>query len=100
MPEALALHRTAADPVRGDAAEEAPLRSELFSTEQLAQHARSLAGWHRLDPRKGPDRLLPRLAENAAVLADTHALIAKGVRAGRRITPAAEWLLDNYYLVE
>jgi cyclic beta-1,2-glucan synthetase len=44
------------------------LRSELFSLEQLKRHAVTLAGQHRVDPRPGPDRLLPRLADNARVL--------------------------------
>jgi len=37
------------------------LRSELFSIEQLKRHAVTLAGQHRVDPRPGPGRLLPRL---------------------------------------
>jgi cyclic beta-1,2-glucan synthetase len=44
------------------------LRSELLSIEQLKRHAVTLAGQHRIDPRPGPDRLLPRLAENERVL--------------------------------
>ena len=35
------------------------LRSELFSIEQLKRHALTLAGQHSIDPRTGPDRLLP-----------------------------------------
>ena len=48
--------------------EEQPLRAELFSIDQLDQHAKLLAEQHELDPRRGPDRLLPRLDENEAVL--------------------------------
>ena len=44
------------------------LRSELFSIEQLKRHAVTLARQHPVDPRPGPDRLLPRLADNARVL--------------------------------
>lgn len=44
------------------------LRSELFSIEQLKRHAISLAGQHRIDLRRRPDRLLPRLADNERVL--------------------------------
>src|SRR4030066_806831 len=42
------------------------LRSELFSIEQLKRHAVTLAGQHGIDPRPGPDRLLPRLQDNGA----------------------------------
>ena len=44
------------------------LRSDLFSVEQLKQHAVMLAGQHAIDPYPRPDRLLPRLADNADVL--------------------------------
>ncbi|MES9898629.1 MAG: hypothetical protein ABW148_06370 [Sedimenticola sp.] len=44
------------------------LRSELFSIEQLNRHAVKLASRHKTDPRPGPDRLLPRLADNEQVL--------------------------------
>ena len=43
---------------------EQPLRSELLSVDQLKQHARALAESHAIDRQRGPDRLLPRLAEN------------------------------------
>ena len=41
-----------------------PLRSELFSAEQMKQHGRTLAGLHKLSPGRAPDQLLARLAEN------------------------------------
>jgi cellobiose phosphorylase len=81
--------------------EEQPLRAELFSIHQLEQHAKSLAGWHEVAPRgRGQDRLLPRLAENETVLRETYELVTDALRRGRRITPAAEWFLDNYHLLE
>jgi cyclic beta-1,2-glucan synthetase len=79
---------------------EEPLRSELFSSDQMEQHGRTLAGLHTLSPGHAPDRLLPRLAENEAVLTGTRSLLVEAVRTDRRITPAAEWLLDNFYLIE
>lgn len=42
--------------------EEPPLRAELFSSDQMAQHGRALAASHRLAPGRAPDRLLDRLA--------------------------------------
>jgi len=80
------------------------LRGELFSISQLEDHARSLTGWQ---PAAGgarvsraPDRLLSRLAANERVLREAYDLVALGVKRGRRITPAAEWFLDNYHLIE
>jgi len=77
-----------------------PLRSELFSADQMEQHGKTLAAAHKLTPRRATDRLLPRLAANEVVLIDACNLLTAAVRANRRITPAGEWLLDNFYLIE
>ncbi len=66
----------------------------------MEQHGKSLAAAHKLTSRRGPDQLLPRLAANEAVLIDTCNLLMAAVRANRRIAPAGEWLLDNFYLIE
>src|SRR5258708_1811959 len=80
-------------------ASEPPLRAELFSVEQLARHARTLAAEHRITAQHSSNRLLARLDENELSLRDFHrATLA--VNPSRRITPAAEWLLDNFYLIE
>ena len=82
------------------AGDEPPLRSELFSSEQMKQHGKTLAGSHRLGPRGIRDRLLTRLAENERVLTGACTLLTSAVDANRRIAPAGEWLLDNFYLIE
>ena len=79
---------------------EPPLRSELFSSDQMEQHGKTLAGLHTLRPGHAPDRLLARLDENEAILIGTRGLLVEAVKTDRRITPAAEWLLDNFYLIE
>jgi len=87
--------------VNGSPAPEPPLRAELFSITQLERHALSLAGAHAIRTRPtADDRLLPRLADNAQVLAAAYDLISEAVADGRQITPAAEWFIDNYYLIE
>lgn len=77
------------------------IREELFSVERLEAHARSLAAKQTVAPKptKGHP-LAGRLADNAAVLLKSHGEIAKAADAGDAITPAAIWLLDNYYLIE
>ena len=82
------------------AADQPPLRAELFSADQMEQHGKTLAGLHTLSPRRCPDQLLIRLAENEGVLIGVRNLTAEAVRSTRRITPAGEWLLDNFYLIE
>jgi len=79
---------------------EPPLRAELFSVEQLEQHAAKFAAAHELARGTVPDKLLPRLEENNRILIDTYDLITAAVGRARRIAPAAEWLLDNFYLIE
>ncbi len=77
------------------------IRGELFSVERLEEHARSLAAAQPVMPgRIKGHALAGRLADNAAVLMDSHRVIARAIDEGRAITPAAEWLVDNYYLVE
>ncbi|WP_341929180.1 GH36-type glycosyl hydrolase domain-containing protein [Methyloversatilis discipulorum] len=80
--------------------DETPLRGGLFSAEQMAQHGKELAASHTLTAARLPDRLLARLAENEVVLAGVSALLAEAATESRRITPAADWLLDNFYLIE
>ena len=66
------------------------------------RHARTLAGWHDVTHARGRggDRLLARLADNEDVLREAYALLTEAVTRGRQITPAAEWLIDNFHLVE
>lgn len=85
---------------RSSPAEESPLRSELFSADQMEQHGRALAASHKLASRRAPDQLLARLAANEIVLVDVCNVLTAAVTAKRRIAPAAEWLLDNFYLIE
>ncbi len=80
--------------------DESPLRSELFSSAQMTQHGKSLAGLHQLTDERSSQLLLSRLTDNENILLDTHTLMTKAVNAKRLITPAGEWLLDNFYLIE
>src|SRR3972149_2298787 len=79
---------------------ELPLRSELFSREQMEQHGKTLAGLHRLGLERAKNRLLTRLDENEGVLLGVRNLLTEAIKSTRRITPAGEWLLDNFYLIE
>ncbi|MBE0568234.1 MAG: cyclic beta 1-2 glucan synthetase, partial [Deltaproteobacteria bacterium] len=82
------------------AGDQPPLRSELFSSEQMRRHGQTLAGSHKLGPRGIRNPLLTRLAENERILAGACKLLTSAVDANRRIAPAGEWLLDNFYLIE
>jgi cyclic beta-1,2-glucan synthetase len=80
---------------------EEPIRSELFSIERLEQHAESLAAAQSVTagPTTGR-RLTTRLRDNGRVLLAAYRTIGEAIREERAITPAAEWLVDNFHVVE
>lgn len=78
-----------------------PIREELFSVERLEAHARSLAAAQPVSLRRvRGHRLNRRLAENGTSLLLAYRAMAKAIGESRAITPAAEWLVDNYHLIE
>ncbi|OFZ84215.1 MAG: cyclic beta 1-2 glucan synthetase [Betaproteobacteria bacterium RBG_16_66_20] len=82
------------------AIEEPPLRSELFSADQMEQHGKALAASHSLGAKRARDLLLTRLAENGGVLLRACELLTAAIQDKRPGTPAGEWLLDNFHLIE
>ncbi|HWW92982.1 MAG TPA: carbohydrate-binding protein, partial [Vicinamibacteria bacterium] len=78
-----------------------PLRDELLSIERLEERARALAARFTLDPnpRRTSRNVLPRFDDNARVLREAYLSMADDVHRGEFVTPAAEWLLDNFHLV-
>ncbi|HSY25945.1 MAG TPA: cyclic beta 1-2 glucan synthetase, partial [Burkholderiaceae bacterium] len=66
----------------------------------MEEHGKNLAKTHKLSTGKSRDQLLARLAENEILLSEACNLMTVALKEGRQITPAAEWLLDNFYLIE
>ena len=65
------------------------------------QHAESLAEAQRITTRRGTGRgLAKRLRDNGRVLLEGYRATAKAIREERAITPAAEWLVDNFYVAQ
>lgn len=87
-------------PLKYPGEEEPLLRSELFSSDQLEQHGKHLAALHKLTLERPRERLLTRLEANEHVLVGVYNQLTDAVEANHRITPASEWLLDNFYLIE
>jgi cyclic beta-1,2-glucan glucanotransferase len=79
--------------------EKPPLRSELFSADQMESYGKTLAHKHEVTTDRAPNKLLKRLADNEDVLVEVHDLMTEAVKANSRIIPAGEWLLDNFYLI-
>jgi cyclic beta-1,2-glucan synthetase len=81
-------------------ADEQPIRAEIFSIERLEQYARALAAEHTTVTKKGRAQLLPRLEDNGRKLVAAYRTLVEAIRNGRAISPAAEWLVDNFHIVE
>jgi cyclic beta-1,2-glucan synthetase len=78
-----------------------PIRAELFSIERLEQHAASLASAQLVVEGHGLGKpIAPRLIENSRVLRDAYSAIVRATSASQPISPAAEWLLDNFHVVD
>ena len=68
-------------------------RLEQFATALAVEHAAALG------PEVRPRDLLQRLARNRRQLLANYATTSEAVRSGRWISPAGEWLLDNFYVI-
>src|SRR5580692_3445229 len=80
---------------------EEPIRAELFSLERLEQHAESLAGAQLVTNEMSRGRpLIPRVLNNGRMLLSSYRAIARAIQVEHAITPAAEWLVDNFHIVD
>jgi cyclic beta-1,2-glucan synthetase len=80
---------------------EVPIREELYSVERLEQYAASLAAEHKITEKaQRVSLLLPRLEENGRKLIAVYQELAESIRAVHVISPAAEWFVDNFHIVE
>jgi cyclic beta-1,2-glucan synthetase len=78
-----------------------PIRAELFSIERLEQHAETLAAAQRVTPRPAAGHsLVARLRDNGRVLLVAYRALAQATNEDRSITPAAEWLIDNFHVID
>jgi cyclic beta-1,2-glucan synthetase len=85
----------------GRAAVAPPIRAEIFGPQRFAQHGRSLADTHQAQrARSAAAAFFPRLRHNIRVLREAHQHIGEQATTGYDISPAAEWLLDNFHLIE
>ena len=79
----------------------APSAAEIFSVERLERYAESLARTQEVWPLPTAGvSLRGRLRTNAAGLNTAFQALIAGIRKGHGVTPAAEWLVDNYYIVD
>src|SRR6185295_6779501 len=80
---------------------ELPIREELYSVERLEHYAAGLAAEHKISEKKlRVSLLLPRLEENGRKLLAAYHTLAESIKDEHVISPAAEWLVDNFHIVE
>jgi cyclic beta-1,2-glucan synthetase len=80
---------------------ESPIKGELFSVERLEEYAFFLGKELTLDQNpKKVKRLLPRMRENGNALLTSYRFLMKAVHNKEPISPGAEWLTDNFHIVE
>jgi cyclic beta-1,2-glucan synthetase len=78
-----------------------PIRSEIFGRQRFAQHGQSLAQTHRASVRRrGGTDVYARLNDNLRALRQAHRELTAYAAGGYTISPAAEWLLDNFHLLD
>src|SRR5665647_1896821 len=99
IPDAPQALRDILDGARGPVQQ--PIRSEIFGLQRFAEHGRSLGEPHRA--ARATSRVatfFPRLQSNIQTLREAQHYIGEQVSTGYDVSPAAEWLLDNFHLIE
>ena len=80
---------------------ESAIRGEIFSVERLEEYAVFLAAQLSVGGRpKIPQTLLPRMRENGVALLDSYRTLTRAIHRREIISPAGEWLTDNFHIVE
>jgi len=93
-----------------------PIRADLFGLQRFQEHGISLARAQTADDGErapavaplaalvslasGSGSFFPRVDDNLDALRRDYDYVALTSRSGLYVTPAAEWLLDNFHLVE
>ena len=84
---------------------EPPIRAELFGLQRFEEHGCSLALAQIIETEAQTEShhkpsFFPRVEENLAALRIAFDYVALTSLSGHYTTPAAEWLLDNFPLIE
>jgi hypothetical protein len=78
-----------------------PVKEEIFSVERLEQHATYLATEFKLNLKSTSGRsLVPELRQCEKQLYQSHHQLGEVIRGRHEVSPAVEWFLDNFYIIE
>ncbi len=79
----------------------APIRAEIFGLERFGQHGARLAQSHRAGKlRFGQATFYPRLRQNMRALRCAYEYVADQLQNGQTLSPAGDWLVENFHLIE
>lgn len=77
------------------------LRDVPLDPERLRHHAAGVAKSHGTEPHLKPAKiLLKHLEANYGRISFIYRYLNEKAKTGRQMSPASEWILDNYYLIE
>ncbi len=77
------------------------VKDVLLTPDELISHGRELGRLHYIDKKKNVKKLLLyRLDKNFAVIEDIYLKFNKDINNGMSLPRAAEWILDNFYIIE
>ncbi|NCN28073.1 hypothetical protein GW915_10900 [bacterium] len=84
-----------------DSVSTVPLREDVFSAEALEQYALVLAEELVVYPfRKIGRSLNPILKKHTKDLNSTYKVLVEAIHEKHPVSPAAEWIVDNYHVIE
>lgn len=86
--------------VPNPAFDDIPIRSEMLGPDHLDVAAHAVAADWKVTDRRGDRSLIVRLRDNAASLRKVRESAALRIAAGEPLTPDAEWILDNFFVIE
>ena len=76
-------------------------RGEFLSTARIEEHARDLAKTHSTGPASGRgEPLLDHLSICERIIREIRQSLAEASRLEQSISTAAEWILDNFFIVQ
>lgn len=76
------------------------VRDTALTDEELQKHAVQLARNHPVGRSRSLSWLIRRLNDNFGLISEVHGMLGKDAGDSFPTAPAAEWLLDNFYIIE
>ncbi|QXM05338.1 GH36-type glycosyl hydrolase domain-containing protein [Crassaminicella indica] len=81
--------------------EKIEMKDVLLNNDELNHHALEIAKSHVISKKRGKIKpLLARLNHNFKIITSIYTGLNAEAKRGNELSPASEWLLDNYYKIE